>query len=131
MLLVSLTLADGFQMPYQWGPKYYGISFDSTEEGLRELRRVGLLAEEHNWVKAPRSATGWTDRLLYTLQGSFSTAERKKASKIRNRATAESEVEGEISSGLLAPVVPFPQPTVADFFAQPTANEELLGNGTA
>ena len=37
---------------------------DSSEEGLRDLRDVGLLAVESNWVKAPRSKIGWTEQLL-------------------------------------------------------------------
>jgi hypothetical protein len=112
MLIVALSRPDSFPMPSHWGPRYYGISSDSTEEGLRELRRVGLLAVETNWVRAPRSETGWTEQLLYTLQGSFSTAERTKASRIRNHAPQD-DVE---------PVAPVRVPTPDEFLGLgPTA----------
>jgi hypothetical protein len=87
MLLIALSRPDGFQMPYHRTHGWYGVSSDSAEEGLRELRDTGLLAVERNWVKAPRSETGWTEVLTYTLQGSFSTPERKKASRIRSHAS--------------------------------------------
>jgi hypothetical protein len=118
MLIVALSLPDRFWLPYEYAHAWYGVSSDSAEEGLRELRATGLLAVEHTYVKAPRSATGWTERLLYTLQGSFSTAERKKASRIRSRAAGEDEVGSE----QLAPVVPIQKPTVSEF---------LSGEGTA
>jgi len=93
MLLIALSRPDGFPLPYDRAPAWYGISSDSAEEGLRELRATGLLTVQRNWVKAPRSETGWTAELLYTLQDSFSTAERKKASRIRNRATTVDDDE--------------------------------------
>ena len=128
MLIIALSLQDGFWLPYDYARAWYGVSSDSAEEGLRELRDVGLLDVERTWVKAPRSATGWTERLLYTLQRSFATADRRKAaSLIRKRAAGEDEVDSEVQvvSGLLAPVMPLPQPTLADFFAQPSDEKEL------
>jgi len=125
MLLIALSRPDGFQMPYHWGPDYYGVSFDSTKEGLRELRATGLLAVEPSWVKAPKSETGWTERLLYTLQGSFSTAERQKAALFRSPSAGE--VEGQPpNSGLLTPAVPLRPPTLDDFFAHPSDEDELM-----
>ncbi|MGH3963013.1 MAG: hypothetical protein ACRDRY_07150 [Pseudonocardiaceae bacterium] len=87
MLLVALSRPDGFPLPYDRAANWYGVSSDSAEEGLRELRDTGLLNVERNWVKAPRSETGWTEQLTYTLQGSFCTAERTRASRIRSHAT--------------------------------------------
>jgi hypothetical protein len=86
MLLIALSLRDRFPLPYDRAHDWYGVSADSAEQGLRQLRDTGLLAAERNWIKAPRSETGWTEQLTYTLQGSFSTAERKKASRIRSQA---------------------------------------------
>lgn len=93
MLLIALSRPDGFPLPYDRAPAWYGVSSDSAEEGLRELRATGLLAVERNWVKAPRSETGWTGELMYTLQGSFSTVERKKVTRIRNLATTVADDE--------------------------------------
>jgi hypothetical protein len=130
MLLVALSRPkDGFPMPYEYVPDWYGVSSDSAEEGLRELRNVGLLTVVSNWVKAPRSKIGWTEQLLYTLQGSFSKAERAKASRIRN-PTPQADVEPiapvrqmPIPDQLLglAPVVR--RPTIAEFMGLPSPSQ--------
>lgn len=102
MLLIALSRPDGFPLPYDRAYGWYGVSPDSAEEGLRKLRATELLAVERNWVKAPRSETGWTEELTYTLQGPFSTAERRKASRIRNAAAVVADDE---ASDQVAPVV--------------------------
>jgi hypothetical protein len=112
MLIIALSLNDGFWLPYEFAPRWYGVSSDSAEHGLRELRAVGLLDVESTWVQAPRSPRGWTEPLLYTLQGSFSTAERKKAARIRTRA-----FEAEVVEESLAPVVPIQIPTSEEFLS--------------
>jgi hypothetical protein len=104
MLLVALSLPDGFRLPYEFAPAWYGVSPDSAEEGLRELRNAGLLAVDLNWVPAPRSETGWTVQFLYTLQGSFSKAERTKAARGRTAKVADDETAVEP----IAPVLPMP-----------------------
>jgi hypothetical protein len=126
MLLIDLTLRDGFWLPYEQVPEWYGVSSDSAAEGLRELRNVGLLAVESNWIKVPRSATGWTEQLLYTLQGPFSTAERQKAANFRRGTPAGEEVAPE----QLAPVW---KPTLVEFMTgkAPTPGELMSRKGTA
>ena len=127
MLLIALSRPkDGFSMPYEYVPDWYGVSSDSAEEGLRELRNAGLLIVESDWVKAPRSKIGWTEQLLYTLQGSFSKAERVKASRVRNPAP-QADTEPVVAMfppppvlppPLLPPPIPMPpHPTVAQFLA--------------
>jgi hypothetical protein len=86
MLLIALSRPDAFPLPYEQAPAWYGISSDSAEEGLRELRQNGLLIDERTWFKTGRSETGWAPQLRYTLQGSFSRAERTKASRFRGTA---------------------------------------------
>jgi hypothetical protein len=68
MLLIALSLQAGFNLPYNRARDWYGLSEDSAKEGLHELRKRGLLAVESTWVAAPRSPTGWTERLEYTLR---------------------------------------------------------------
>lgn len=104
MLLVALSLPDEFRLPYEFARDWYGVSPDSAEEGLRELRNAGLLDVEQNWVPAPRSETGWTAQLLYTLNGSFSKVERAKAARSRGAMVADEEA----SASPIAPVVPMP-----------------------
>jgi hypothetical protein len=79
MLLIALSLPDDFHLPSERAADWYGISPDSAERGLRELRTVGLLRTDRRWVKNQRSDTGWTERLTYTLAGSFSSPARAAA----------------------------------------------------
>jgi len=81
MLLIALSLDDGFYLPSEYAPDWYGISPDSADEGLRELRNAGLLDMEWTWEFAPRSDTGWTRRYNYTLVGSFSQEALDHASR--------------------------------------------------
>jgi hypothetical protein len=89
MLLIALSLQDRFPLPFDRARAWYGVSPDSAEEGLRELRQNQLLHAERRWFKTGRSDTGWAPQLRYTLQGSFSEAERKKASRFRRKATPD------------------------------------------
>lgn len=84
MLLVALSLDDGFYLPSERAPDWYGVSADSADEGLRELRQAGLLDTDYQWERNVRSDTGWTKRWTYTLIGSFSKDERKKAAASRS-----------------------------------------------
>lgn len=79
MLLVALERPNDFHLPSDKAPDWYGVSADSAERGLRELRNARLLAGRRKWVKNVRSDTGWTSHWTYTLAGSFSSAERKAA----------------------------------------------------
>ncbi|MGH3614595.1 MAG: hypothetical protein ACRDRK_18800 [Pseudonocardia sp.] len=84
MLLIALTQNDRFKLPEERAPAWYGVSPDSAGDGLRELVSKGFLKRDFVWEEDIRADTGWTKRHLYTLLGSFSKAERKKASNIRN-----------------------------------------------
>lgn len=83
ILLIALSLDDGFALPQDRAPQWYGVSADSADGGLRELVNKGLLYCEYRWEEDSRSDTGWTKRYTYTPIGSFSKAERKKASASR------------------------------------------------
>ncbi len=83
MLLVALSEPDGFPLPAERVPRWYGISADSAERGLRELRRAGVLEVDEQWVKNAKSETGWTQVRHYTLGGPFSSDARKTAATER------------------------------------------------
>jgi hypothetical protein len=93
MLLIALFSQDGFPLPYNKAPDWYGISEDSAESGLRELRKKDLLGVERRWIKAPRSKTGWTEQYMYTLEGSFSREERTKAAHFRGEVIPDLDDE--------------------------------------
>jgi hypothetical protein len=51
MLLIALSLQDGFPLPYKRARDWYGVSEDSAEEGLRELGNKQLLSFDSLWRK--------------------------------------------------------------------------------
>jgi hypothetical protein len=79
MLLVALSLQNGFYLPSERADDWYGISPDSADRGLRELRKAALLDTDRQWVKNQRSDTGWTEHWTYTLTGPFSSSARRAA----------------------------------------------------
>jgi hypothetical protein len=83
LLLVALSLPDGFYLPSERAQGWYGVSPDTAERGLRELRTAGLLHDDRHWVKDQRSETGWTERWTYTLTGPFSQDARRAAANAR------------------------------------------------
>jgi hypothetical protein len=103
MLLIALSLPDRFPLPYKRARAWYGVSEDSAEEGLRDLRQIELLTVERDYVKAPRSETGWIEQLRYTLQGSFSKEERIKASRFRRQVTRDPDDELTVDDTPLVP----------------------------
>jgi hypothetical protein len=96
MLLIALSSKDGFPLPYNKAHPWYGVSEDSAEEGMRELRNKELLSVDRRWMKAARSKTGWTEQYLYTLEGPFSREERKKASRFRGDPMPDLDDELEL-----------------------------------
>ena len=56
--------------------QWYGFSARSVEAGIEDLRNHGLLVERVEWIKAPLSAVGATQRHWYSLTGVFSTESR-------------------------------------------------------
>lgn len=71
MLLIALSLSDGFRLPAEDVPDWYGISADTAGRGLRGLIGHGLLAVHKNFKTAPLSPAGYTADNLYTLQQPF------------------------------------------------------------
>jgi hypothetical protein len=83
MLLVALSLPDGFYLPAERTKDWYGLSADSAERGLRELRSNDVLTYSRQWRKEQRSKTGWIEQRTYTLCGPFSSAAREAAATHR------------------------------------------------
>lgn len=96
LLLIALhatSTQPRFYLPYDQGPAWYGLSSETVERGLRELRREGLLQEHPERIKAPLAPLGWTTRFHYEPTGPFSTRSRDRL----RRATAE-----EVAARLVA-----------------------------
>lgn len=71
MLLVARSLADGFRLPFESAPAWYGISADTASRGLHGLIGHGLLEVHKVFKKAPLAPQGYTAELHYTLQPPF------------------------------------------------------------
>lgn len=71
LLLIALSLPDGFYLPMEWASRWYGISADTAERGLTTLRSVGLLGRESHYKKAPLTAAGYTREYQYELRPPF------------------------------------------------------------
>lgn len=71
MLLVALSLGDGFPMPANKGPEWYGLSSATVERGLRELRNRGLIHRERHRRPEAASPVGFVDVNYYELLPPF------------------------------------------------------------
>lgn len=81
MLLISLSLGDGFRLPMEDVPKWYGVSADTAQRGLSGLRDLNLLDVDIRVKTAPLSATGATTEYRYTLQTPFGPIGRRQRSQ--------------------------------------------------
>lgn len=71
LLLIAMSLPDGFSLPPDRGPGWYGISPSTVERGLRDLRRADLLTVRRVRKTAPLAPEGYTFVNLYTLAPPF------------------------------------------------------------
>lgn len=71
VLLIGLSLADGFRLPVEQGPDWYGVSADTIGRGIAGLAERGLLRTDKLFKKAPLSAVGYTAEHHYTLLSPF------------------------------------------------------------
>jgi len=70
-LLVCLAQAPIFNLPTERAAGWYGISADTLQRGLDELRSLGLLQTWSRMKKAPRARYGVTSVNYYRLLGPF------------------------------------------------------------
>ena len=83
MLLIALSLSDGFRLPAEDAPAWYGISADTASRGLGGLIDHGLLKMEKHYKTAPLSPVGYTADHLYTLQSPFGPKGRSQPRRPR------------------------------------------------
>lgn len=83
ILLIALSLNDGFILPVEKAPQWYGISADTATRGLLELRDAELLDMEVGWDVSYRYPTFYVEKRKYTLIGAFSKLEQERAANAR------------------------------------------------
>lgn len=71
MLLIALSAGDGFPLPTNKGPDWYGVSPATIERGLRQLRDLGLLHREKHRRVENESPVGFADLWYYELRPPF------------------------------------------------------------
>lgn len=70
-LLICLAQAPTFTLPTEHAAGWYGVSADTLQRGLDELRSLELLKVWSRAKKAPRTRFGYTMENHYALQGPF------------------------------------------------------------
>lgn len=97
MLLVALSLPEDFVLPRERMPAWYGLSADTADRGLRELRDHRLLSTRSEYVRDHKSPTGWREVQHHQLLGDYSAAARAAAAKAggpRRRGRAAAQTAG-------------------------------------
>jgi hypothetical protein len=75
-LLIGLNSRPVFQLRKEHAAGWFGVSADTLQRGLDELRDYGLLAIEQRRIAAPRTRQGWTVVNEYGLLAPFAKAIR-------------------------------------------------------
>jgi hypothetical protein len=73
-LLICLAQAPTFTLPTEHAAGWYGVSADTLQRGLDEIRELELLKVWTRAKKAPRTRFGYTMENHYALQGQFARA---------------------------------------------------------
>ena len=85
MLLIARTMGNGFRLPRESVPDWYGISADTAHRGLQGLAGHGLLNIEKYYKIAPLAPKGYTAENRYTLQPPFGPMPVKATAKRKDR----------------------------------------------
>jgi hypothetical protein len=96
MLLISLDQVEGFVLPMNRAPKWYGISEPTARRGFRGLESKGLLTKTVGYVVSARSPTGWMEEFRYTLTGPYAVDAIRSAQKSARKpkvAVADADTE--------------------------------------
>jgi len=78
MLLIARSLGDGFRLPFEDMPAWYGISADTALKGLHGLADHHLIRIDKFYKKAPLAAKGFTLENHYTLLAPFGPVGRRQ-----------------------------------------------------
>lgn len=91
MLLIALSLYNGFYLPFDQAKAWYGISRKTAQVGMKALVDHGLLDRDEEWVEEPMSDIGHKLEIHYTLRAPFGphpdrTPSKKKSAAKRSAA---------------------------------------------
>lgn len=83
ILLIGLSLPDEFILPYEMARRWYGISAETAERGLRSLQERNLLQVRKAFKPAPLAPRGYTEQRYYTLLLPFGPRGHRSATAAR------------------------------------------------
>jgi hypothetical protein len=86
LLLIALSLGDGFILPHAQVKSWYGISSSTLTKGIKGLRSHGLLDVRRDQKEAPLAPEGFTWEYSYTLQPPFGPKGTRSAATARRRS---------------------------------------------
>jgi hypothetical protein len=78
MLFIGSTLKAGFILPTERVPEWYGVSAETAQRGLKELRDVGLLNRATSYKETPLEDLMYTQEHHYTLIPPFGRIEKRR-----------------------------------------------------
>ncbi len=78
-LLICLAQQPRFELRTEHATAWYGLSPDSMQRGLGELREFDLLTTTADYRPAPRTRLGFTQVHIHALRGDFARAPQKPA----------------------------------------------------
>jgi DNA-binding PadR family transcriptional regulator len=81
-LLICLAQKPPFELRTEHATTWYGVSPDSMQRGLDELREHCLLATRVVYREAPRARLGFTQVHLHELLGDFAIAEKPERKQL-------------------------------------------------
>lgn len=87
VLLIALSLGDGFILPHARVRDWYGLSSSTLTKGIRGLRSHGLLDVRRDRKEAPLAPEGYTWEHHYTLQPPFGPKGTRSAAAARRSAS--------------------------------------------
>ncbi len=85
LLLISLSLVDGFILPHRQVKQWYGISSSTLTKGITGLRHHELLDVRRDKKDAPLAPEGFTWEYSYTLKPPFGPKGKKSTAARRRR----------------------------------------------
>ncbi len=80
MLMICLTLQDWSPLPAERVPAWYGLSADTAQRGLDELRDARLIVRRVTWRREPLLAYGFTKIHEYSVNAAFKRPRKLVAS---------------------------------------------------
>jgi hypothetical protein len=86
MLLIALSLDDGFPLPVDRSKDWYGISSDTAQRGLAELANLNLINVDEQYRLEPLAPDGYTQDRRFTLKAPFGPLRRTLATVTKLQA---------------------------------------------